>query len=77
MLLGEGYISSALGALLLTIANLICINLAGVATFLIQGVRPRSWWEAKRAEQATWQALLIWLGLLAILGLILWLGATH
>ena len=77
MLLGEGCMASALGALLLTISNLICINLSGVATFLIQGVRPRSWWEAEQAKKATWQALLIWLVLLAILGLILWLNASN
>ena len=44
MLVGEGDISLAFGAFLLTTANLICINLAGVSTFLAQGVRPRSWW---------------------------------
>jgi uncharacterized hydrophobic protein (TIGR00341 family) len=76
MLLGEGYMASAFGALLLTTANLICINLAGVATFLAQGVRPRSWWEAERAKKATWQAIAILVVLLAIFGLILWLSRT-
>ncbi len=77
MLFGEGDFLLALGALLLAIANLICINLAGVATFLVQGVRPRNWWEVERAKKATWQAILVWLVLLAILGLILWLSATN
>lgn len=71
MLVGEGDFSSASGALLLTTANLICINLAGVSTFLAQGVRPRSWWEAKQAKKATWRAILVWIVLLAILGVIL------
>jgi len=77
MLLGNGNIALALGALLLTTSNLICINLAGVATFLIQGVRPRNWWEAERAKKATWRAILAWVVLLAILGVILWLNARN
>jgi uncharacterized membrane protein len=74
MLLGDGHFSSAGGALLLTLANVICINLAGVATFLAQGVRPRSWWEAERARRATLRAILLWLVLLASLSLIVWLN---
>ena len=73
MLVGEGEMSAAFGALLLTSANLICINLAGVSTFLAQGVRPRSWWEAERAKKATWGAILVWIVLLATLAAILWL----
>lgn len=74
MLLGEGYVAWAGGAFLLTVANVICINLAGVATFLAQGVRPRSWWEAERAKKATRRAILVWIVLLSILSLILWLN---
>lgn len=74
MLLGAGHFDGALGALLLTASNVICINLAGVGTFLIQGVRPRSWWEAERAKRATWQAMGAWAVLLALLALVLWLN---
>lgn len=74
MLLGNGSFELAGGAFLLTVTNLICINLAGVATFLLQGVRPRSWWEAERARKATMQAIFIWIVLLLILGLVLWLN---
>ncbi|WP_417390800.1 TIGR00341 family protein [Gimesia sp.] len=77
MLFGEGNMALALGALLLTMSNLICINLAGVATFLVQGVRPRNWWEAERAKKATWRAILVWVALLAILGVILWLNTKN
>jgi hypothetical protein len=34
MLLGDGHFTSAGGAWMLTMANVICINLAGIATFL-------------------------------------------
>lgn len=74
MLLGAGHVGLAGGAFLLTVANVICVNLAGVATFLAQGVRPRSWWEAERAKKATWQAMLVWIFLLVVLLVILWLN---
>ena len=41
--------------------------LAGVVTFLVQGVRPRTWWEADRAKRATRIAITLWVLLLAIL----------
>jgi uncharacterized hydrophobic protein (TIGR00341 family) len=74
MLLGAGRAASAFGAFLLLAANLICINLAGVGIFLLQGVRPRSWWEAERATKATWKAVVTWAVLLAVLVLILWVN---
>ena len=67
LLLGAGRFDLALGALTLLLTNLICVNLAGVTTFLVQGVRPLSWWEANRAKKATRFAILWWAGLLAAL----------
>lgn len=76
LLLGSGYPAAAGGASLLTVVNVICVNLAGVVTFLLQGVQPNSWWEAKRARRATRWALGLWGVLLAILvGTILFLQA--
>ncbi len=74
MLLSIGEFELSFGAFLLTIANVICVNLAGVATFLAQGVRPRRWWEAERAKKATKTATVIWVGLLTVLVIILWLN---
>ena len=72
LLLGEGQASLALGALSLLLANLICLNLAGVTTFLVQGLRPATWWEKERAAKATRIAISLWVTLLAVLiGLIL------
>jgi hypothetical protein len=51
----------------------ICVNLAGVLTFVAQGLRPLSWWEAKRARQATIFAIVTWAILLAILILLIYL----
>lgn len=72
MLLGAGYLLPASGALLLVAANVVCINLAGVATFLAQGVRPRTWWEEKRAKKASRIAMLTWLLLLIALVIIVY-----
>lgn len=77
MLLGAGSLEGASGAFLLAAANLVCVNLAGVGTFLLQGVRPRTWWEAKRAQKASRTAALLWLALLALLGLILLFTHHH
>lgn len=67
LLLGAGYVTYATGALLLFLVNLISVNLAGVATFIAQGIFPRNWWEADRAKSATFVALMLWALLLAAL----------
>ena len=71
LLLGSGHWSMALGAMLLLLVNLICINLAGVTTFLAQGIRPITWWEADRANKATRTAILLWGVLLLALVLVI------
>jgi uncharacterized hydrophobic protein (TIGR00341 family) len=67
MLIGEGQWEMAVGAMLLLLTNLICINLAGVVTFLARGIRPLTWWEADRAKKATREAITLWTFLLLIL----------
>ncbi|HKK44609.1 MAG TPA: TIGR00341 family protein [Balneolaceae bacterium] len=71
LLIGAGYTGLAMGALILTLTNLICINLAGIVTFLVQGVRP-PWWEAEKAKRASRIAIAIWFVLLVILAVIIW-----
>jgi len=67
LLAGAGFWIAAVGALMLTLTNVTCINLAAVATFLVQQVRPRTWWEAKRAKRATRLAVTAWVVMLAAL----------
>jgi uncharacterized hydrophobic protein (TIGR00341 family) len=67
LLVGAGYVRSGGQALLLFGINVICVNLAGVLTFLLQGVRPRTWWEANRARKASRRAIAIWSVLLILL----------
>ena len=72
LLLGGGHLTLAMGALALLMANLICLNLAGVTTFLVQGIHPATWWEKERAAKATRIAIGLWVTLLVVLvGLIL------
>jgi len=71
LLLGAGELTMALGAMLLFISNIICINLAGVVTFLFQGIKPLNWWEKEKARRMTRWSLALWLGLLSILIIIL------
>ena len=67
MLAGTGNLTQAAGALQLLLVNVICINLSAVSTFFIQGVRPLSWWEAKKAKKSTRTAIIIWSLLLLLL----------
>ena len=72
LLLGGGHTDLSMGALSLFLVNLICVNLAGVITFLIQGIRPATWWEKDQALKATRIAIVLWVVLLAALvGMIL------
>lgn len=67
LLFGSGQVTAAGGALLLVLTNVICVNLAGVVTFLFQGVGPRTWWEAATAKRATRLAIALWSVLLLVL----------
>jgi uncharacterized hydrophobic protein (TIGR00341 family) len=77
LLAGAAHISEAIGALMLFLANLICINLAGVVTFLAQGIRPRTWWEKEKAKKAVRTAILLWIAALAILVIVILLWWEH
>jgi len=74
LMLGSGRSMLAFGSSMLLLTNVTCINLAAVATFLVQRVRPRTWWEAERAKSATRIALAIWIVMLAILLCLILLG---
>lgn len=67
LLLGSGHELPAISALLLFLVNIICINLAGVVTFLAQGIHPKTWWEAEKAKEATRIAIALWIMLLSAL----------
>jgi len=67
LLLGSECYTLTAGAFLLFLTNIICINLAGVVTFLLQGVSPRTWWESKKAKKASRNTMVIWIVTLGFL----------
>ncbi|MGD2174679.1 MAG: TIGR00341 family protein [Candidatus Brocadiaceae bacterium] len=75
--LGSAQWTMALGAGLLFVTNLICVNLSGVATFLAHGIRPRTWWQADKAKKASRNALMIWVLLLVALVVVITIVLTQ
>ena len=65
MLAAQGHWTAAMGAGMLVAANVICVNIAAIATFLSRGIRPRAWWEAAASARSSRIALTVWVGLLA------------
>lgn len=67
LLLGSGQPRMAAGAALLTAVNIVCVNIAGVGTFLWQRVRPSTWWQEDRAKRMVRRAAAGWVFVLAVL----------
>ncbi|MGF1671210.1 MAG: TIGR00341 family protein [Balneolaceae bacterium] len=72
LLAGDLQWELAFFSFLLLATNVICVNLAAVATFIIQGVRPRTWYESKKAKRTNKIALTIWITLVIVLGIIIY-----
>ncbi len=67
LMLGSGNYQHALGAALLLAVNIVCVNLASNIAFLLKGVKPRTWYEKKKAKQSIIIFVLFWLTVLAVL----------
>ena len=67
LLVGAGAVGAAVGAGLLLVTNVVAINLAAVFTFIVQGIRPTTWYEAERARKATRLAITFWIITLGLL----------
>ncbi|MFP8488064.1 TIGR00341 family protein [Gracilimonas sp. Q87] len=72
LLLGSGMYDLAYGAGLLTLTYIICINLAGIITFLLQGIKPHSFVEQREGEELSRYAIFIWVSLLILLSVIIY-----
>jgi uncharacterized hydrophobic protein (TIGR00341 family) len=72
LLIGEGHWELGVGALVLVAGNVVCVNLAATAAFLVQGIRPNSWWEEGRRKKAVWTAAVLWSLLLLGLVVLVW-----
>ncbi len=64
MFIAKGDMALAGGAIYLFSVNLVCVNVAGIATFLLQGLPPKSW-------RITGTILAMWIALLLLLALAL------
>jgi uncharacterized hydrophobic protein (TIGR00341 family) len=72
LLIGNGMYDLAIGAGLLTVTYIICVNLAGVLTFLLQGIKPQSFRKKREGEELSRYAIIIWAALLLLLILIIY-----
>lgn len=64
---GGGHWMQSMHAFLVFLANTICVNLAGILTFVLAGITPKYWWEEKKARKYSRQAMMIWGILLLVL----------
>ena len=67
LLFGGGFWLNGAEAFLLCLVNVVCINLSGVVTFLLQGIQPKEWWKAEQAKRAVKAAVSVWIAMLFIL----------
>ena len=67
IMLASGRADLALGAAMLLIANVACVNLAAQVVFLAKGIKPRTWAERKTARRAIAVNLITWIILIGIL----------
>lgn len=67
LMLGSGHYQHALGAALLLAVNIVCVNLSANIVFLLKGIKPRTWYEKKKAKQSLIIFVLFWLIALSVL----------
>lgn len=67
----EASVAQAMGALMLTATNVICINLSAMAMFRLQGVGPYTVLDSRRASKGSTYAIVFWALLLVLLGAII------
>lgn len=73
LLVGDMQFGAAYYAFLLLTTNIICVNLAAVTTFAVQGVTPRTWYKAAKAKKINKLAITLWTVLLLILSLLIYI----
>lgn len=69
---GNGDLPLALGAALLLAVNLSALFLSGQIVFLVRGIKPRTWYMRKKAEQSFKVSLLAWSVLMLVLLTLIW-----
>ena len=80
MLIGSQLWGPAVGTIVLVSLNIVCLNLAAIATFWLRDIRPQSWWQKFQASKVTGLATVFWLILLALLVAVIFMfqfGKAH
>lgn len=67
MLIGSGLWGAAVETAVLVSTNIVCLNLAAIATFWLRDIRPQQWWQKFQAIKITGIATIFWLVILALL----------
>lgn len=67
LMLGTAQFQMAIGAGLLLAVNIVSVNLAAKLVFLVQGVRPRTWFEKQKAQQSLLAYIAFWVVSLLVL----------
>ena len=67
MLIGSQLWTSAIETAVLVSTNIVCLNLAAIATFWVRDIRPQQWWNKFQASKLTGIATVFWLIILALL----------
>ncbi len=70
LMLGSGHYQYALGAALLLAVNIVCVNLSSNITFLLKGIKPRTWYEKKKATQSKIILIAFWFIVLIVLAMV-------
>ena len=73
IMLGNDKLELALGAGLLLAINVVCVNLASKLVFFFKGVRPRTWFEKEKANQAMIRYVVGWFATLLMLLIVIYL----
>ncbi len=74
--IGGGAMGYALNSLLIFGANVISLNIAGIVTFYLAGIRPGRWWDKEKAKRQTRKAFIAWtVALLLLLAAIMVIDA--
>lgn len=74
--LGTGQTALAGGAMMLLAVNVVSVNLAAHSILFWRGIRPRTFFEAKRAARGRMASGLVWLLLLTVLSGLMWTQIT-
>lgn len=67
----------AFGTSLLLATNIVCINLAALTVFRLKGIKPRTWYEEKKAKKASRTNAIFWIGVLLVLAILIWMKNTY